>query len=128
MPPSTGGWVGVFFLTTLLNDHPEFVPPAKAGQANWGSEPGRNIAAGATKIVFAAAAETDGTAVTFKAGTDKDLFQVPEQVQMLGTSWKAYELSLAGQSYGSNVVGAFAWILKDTTKAATFYLDNIVWQ
>jgi len=128
VPPTTGSWVGVFFLTTLLNDHPELVPPAKAGEANWGAESGRNIAAGATKISFAAAAEVDGTAVTFKAGTDKDSFVLPEQTEVLGTSWKPLELSLAGQSYGSNVIGAFAWILKDTTKAATFYLDNIVWQ
>jgi hypothetical protein len=128
VPPTTGSWVGVFFLTTLLNDHAELVPPAKAGDANWGAEPGRNIAAGATKISFSAAAEVDGTAVTFKAGTDKDAFVLPEQTEVLGTGWKTLELSLAGQTYGSNVVGAFAWILKDTTKPATFYLDNIIWQ
>jgi hypothetical protein len=128
MPPSTGGWVGVFFLTTLLNDHPELTPPAKAGEANWGSEPGRNIAPGAMRISFAAAADAAGTSVIFKAGTDRDSFQLPEQTEALGTAWKTYDLSLAGQTYGSNVVGAFAWILKDTTKAATFYLDNIVWQ
>jgi len=128
MPPATGSWVGVFFLTTLLNDHPELVPPAKAGEANWGAEPGRTIAPGATRISFAAAAEVDGTAVTFKAGTDKDSFILPEQTEVLGTGWKPLELSLAGQTYGSNVIGAFAWILKDTSKAATFYLDNIVWQ
>src|SRR6185436_15676024 len=131
VPPATGGWVGVFFLTTLLNDHAELVPPAKAGDANWGAEPGRNIAAGATKISFAAAAEVDGTAVTFKAGTDKDSFVLPEQTEVLGTAWKPLELSLAGQSYangGKGVIGAFAWVLKDTTKAATFYLDDIVWR
>jgi hypothetical protein len=128
MPPATGSWVGVFFLTTYLNDHPELVPPAKAGEANWGAESGRNIAPGATKISFAAAAEVDGTAVTFKAGTDKDSFVLPEQTEVLTTGWKTLELSLAGQTYGTNVIGAFAWILKDTTKAATFYLDNIVWQ
>jgi hypothetical protein len=128
VPPTTGSWVGVFFLTTLLNEHAEVVPPAKAGDANWGAEPGRNIAAGATRISFQAAAELDGTAVTFKAGTDKDSFVLPEQTEVLGTAWKTYELSLAGQLYGTNVIGAFAWILKDTTKPATFYLDNIVWQ
>jgi hypothetical protein len=128
MPPATGGWVGVFFLTTLLNDHAELTPAAKAGDANWGAEPGRNIAAGATAISFSAAAEADGTGVTFKAGTDKDLFVLPEQTEVLTTTWKTYSLSLAGQSYGSSVVGAFAWVLKDTTKPATFYLDNIVWQ
>jgi hypothetical protein len=129
LTPSPGGsWVGVFFLTTLLGEHAEVVPPGKAGDANWGAEPGRNIAAGATTINFAAASESDGLSVTFKAGTDKDSFTVPEQTEVLSTGWKPYALSLAGQSYGSNVIGAFAWILKDTTKPATFYLDNIVWQ
>jgi hypothetical protein len=129
MPPATGGWVGVFFLTTLLNDHPELTPPAKAGDANWGAEPGRTVAAGATKISFSAAADA-ATSVTFKAGTDQDGFVIPEQIEMLGTAWKTYELSLGGQTYGGTkgVIGAFAWVLKDTTKAATFYLDNIVWQ
>jgi hypothetical protein len=126
--PATGGWVGVFFLTTLLNPHTELMPPAAAGDANWGVEPGRNIAPGAMKISFSAAAEQDGLAVTFKAGTDKDSFVLPEQSETLGTAWKALSLSLAGQSYGTNVVGAFAWVLKDTGKAATFYLDNIVWE
>lgn len=128
VPPMGGGWVGVFFLTTLLSDHPELMPPAKAGEANWGAEPGRHVAAGAMKISFSAAAESDGTAVTFKAGTDKDSFVLPEQTETLGTGWKTLSLSLAGQSYGESVVGAFAWVLKDTTRAATFYLDDIVWQ
>jgi hypothetical protein len=82
-------------------------------------------------IGFSAAAEVDGTAVTFKAGTDKDSFVLPEQTEVLGTAWKPLELSLAGQSYangGKGVIGAFAWVLKDTTKAATFYLDDIVWR
>jgi hypothetical protein len=128
MAPPAGTWVGVFFLTTLLSDHAELVPPAKAGDANWGAEPGRYIAAGATKISFAAAAEVDGTSVSFKAGTDKDGFAVPETPEMLSTGWKTYELPLAGQSYGQSVVGAFAWILTDTTRPATFYLDDIVWR
>ena len=51
-----------------------------------------------------------------------------EQRELLGTSWKSYSLSLAGVTYGNNVVGGFAWILSDTTKATTFYLDNILWE
>jgi hypothetical protein len=128
VPPSDGSFVGVFFLTTLNSDHPELMPPAKIGEANWGAEPGRNIAPGATQISFSGAADADGTAVAFKAGTDLDSFAVKEQPEVLGTTWKTYSLSLAGQTYGTNVVGAFAWIIKDTTKPATFYLDNIVWQ
>jgi hypothetical protein len=128
MPPAAGGWVGVFFLTTLLDAHPELMPAAAAGDANWGVEPGRNVAPGATKIAFQAAAAQEGLAVTFKAGTDKDSFVLPEQTEVLGPAWKPFSLSLADQSYGSDVIGAFAWVLKDTTKPATFYLDDIVWE
>jgi hypothetical protein len=128
VPPPTGGWVGVFFLTTVSNDHPEASPPVRVGDANWGIEPGRNVAPGATRISFLGAAEQEGVAVTFKAGTDKDSFVVPDQREVLGTAWKSYSLPLMGASYGSSVVGAFAWVLNDTTKPATFYLDSIVWE
>jgi hypothetical protein len=129
MPPATGGWVGVFFLTTVLTDRPTAAPPVKVGDANWGSsgEPGRNIAAGATKITFLAASDVAGQAVTFKAGTASDSFVVADKPEVLGTSWQSYSLPLTG-SYGTNVFGAFAWVLTDTTKPATFYLDNIVWE
>jgi hypothetical protein len=129
MPPATGGWVGVFFLTTVLTDRPSATPPVKVGDANWGTsgEPGRNIAAGATKITFQAASDTAGQSVTFKAGTASDVFVVADKPETLGTAWQSYTLPLTG-NYGSSVFGAFAWVLTDTTKAATFYLDNIVWE
>ena len=126
-PPAGGGWVGVYFLTTVSNEHPEAMPPVAIGDANWGIEPGRTVAAGATKISFQGAAEQEGVAMTFKAGTEKDTFVVPEQREVLGTAWKPYSLPLNG-NYASGVVGAFAWVLTDTTKAATFYLDSIVWE
>jgi hypothetical protein len=127
MPPAAGGWVGVFFLTSVTAEHPEATPPVHIGDANWGVEPGRSIAAGATKISFQGAADRDGQPVTFKAGTDKDTFMIPDQKELLGTAWKPYALALTS-SYGNNVVGGFAWVLTDTTKPATFYLDNIVWE
>ena len=129
VPPATGGWVGVFFLTTVLTDRPSATPPVKIGDANWGTsgEPGRNIAAGATRISFLAASDTAGQSVTFKAGTASDSFVVADKPETLGTGWQSYTLPLTG-SYGTNVYGAFAWVLTDTTKAATFYLDNIVWE
>lgn len=127
VPPPTGGWVGVYFLTTANNDHPEATPPVRVGEANWGIEPGLNIAPGATKISFLAAADEEGVAVSFKAGTDKDTFTVQEQRQVLGTAWKRHELPVSGV-YGSSVIGGFAWVLGDTTRPATFYLDNIVWE
>jgi hypothetical protein len=129
VPPATGGWVGVFFLTTVLTDRPSATPPVKVGDANWGTsgEPGRNIAAGATKISFQAAADTAGQTVTFKAGAASDSFVVADKPETLGTTWQSYTLPLTG-SYDTGVFGAFAWVLTDTTKAATFYLDNIVWE
>jgi hypothetical protein len=127
MAPMGGGYVGVFFLTTLTMAHPELSPPANVGEANWGAEPGKSIAPGATQISFLAAAASAGLPVTFKAGTDKDSFVLPETTETLGTTWQKFSLPLGGQSYGGNVVGAFAWVLKDTTHPATFYLDGIVW-
>jgi hypothetical protein len=116
--PSGPGFVGVFFLTTVM----------ATGEANWGTEPAKNIAPGAKQISFFAAGASDGVSVTFKAGTDKDSFVVPESSQTLTSGWKKYSLSLANMTYGNNVVGAFAWVLLDTHKAATFYLDGIVWE
>jgi hypothetical protein len=122
------GFVGVFFLTTLAKDHAETVPPAKIGDANWGAEPGAAVPAGAKSISFLASAEVDGVTVVFKAGTDKDAFVVPETPTPLSTTWKRNTLSLEGKSYGASVIGGFAWVLLDTSKAATFYLDDIVWE
>ena len=127
MAPAAGGYVGVFFLTTLAMAHPELMPPANVGEANWGVEPGQNVAEGATRISFLAAAATVGLSVTFKAGTDKDSFVLPETTESLSASWQKFSLPLGGQSYGNSVIGAFAWVLKDTTHPATFYLDGMVW-
>jgi hypothetical protein len=125
----TGGtFVGVFFLTTLTMAHPELTPPAFVGDANWGAEPGKTIAPGATKISFLAAAATAGQTVSFKAGVATDPFSLPEQIETLTTTWMPYELSLAGITYPTPVLGAFAWVLHDTSQPATFYLDGIVWE
>jgi hypothetical protein len=122
VPPAEGGWVGVFMLTTLLD-------PAVIGQPNWGvsGEPGKNIAAGATKISFLAASETEGQQVVFKAGTKSDIFVIQDVPQTLSTTWKPFSIPLT-MPYGNNVYGGFAWVLTDTTKPATFYIDGIVWE
>jgi len=85
-PAGSGTYVGVFMLTTLTAAHPELSPPANIGDANWGAEPGKNIAPGATKISFQAATATAGLTVTFKAGTSADLFALAEQPETLSTS------------------------------------------
>jgi hypothetical protein len=127
-PVPNGGWVGVYFLRPLALPHPEASPPARSGEPNWGLEPGLPVAAGATRIAFAAAGATAGLKVTFRAGTDKDPFVLPEQNEILAAAWTKYALPLAGASYPTGVLGAFAWVLKDTTQPATFYLDDLVWE
>jgi hypothetical protein len=125
---TSGGFVGVFFLTTLKAAHPEVNPPASIGQANWGLEPGLNIAPGATQISFRVAGETAGASVKFKAGAGTDTFGAQEVAVTTTTTWQSASLSLTGQDYGTSVLGGFAWALADTTKTVTFYLDNILWQ
>ncbi|HEY2901566.1 MAG TPA: hypothetical protein VGL59_13375 [Polyangia bacterium] len=126
-PLTTNAYVGVFLLTTVKAAHPAATPPEAIGDPNWGMvEPGANIAPGATKISFSVATDTPGLKVSFKAGAG-DIFTVPETVMMPTSTWSTGSLSLTGLDYGMSVVGGFAWVLTDTTKAATFYLDNIVW-
>src|SRR6185436_15315923 len=128
LPPApNGGWVGVYFLRSLAMPHLDVTPAARPGEPNWGLEPGLPVAAGATRISFAAAATEPGLPVTFRAGTDKDPFVLPEQNEILAAGWTTHSLPLAGATY-STVLGAFAWVLKDTTRPATFYLDDIVWE
>lgn len=124
VPPAMGGWVGVFLLTTLLD-------PSVVGQPNWGvsGEAGKNIAAGASTISFLAASDSEGQQVVFKAGTKSDSFIVEDVPQTLSTGWKPFSIPLgAAGPYGNNVYGGFAWVLTDTTKPATFYIDGIVWE
>jgi hypothetical protein len=122
VPPAEGGWVGVFMLTTLFD-------PSVIGQPNWGlsGEPGKNIAPGATKISFLAAADIEGQRVVFKAGTKSDIFIIQDVPQTLSTAWRSFSIPLT-MPYGNNVYGGFAWVLTDTTKPATFYIDGIVWE
>jgi hypothetical protein len=127
--PGVPGFVGVYFLTTLTMAHPELTPPAMAGEANWGSEPGKNVAPGATQISFLAASAPAGLTVIFKAGVmGKDSFTMGDTPQNLTANWQKFTLPLAGMSYGTSLVGAFAWVLTDTARAARFYLDGIVWE
>jgi hypothetical protein len=128
IPPPSGAFVGVFFLTTLALDHPETVPPTIRGDANWGLEPPLPMPPGAARISFSAASEGGPLSVVFKAGTDRDSFLVPDTPVALGPTWTSHTLPLTGASYPAGVYGAFAWVLLDTSKPTTFYLDSIVWQ
>jgi hypothetical protein len=127
-PPVTGGWVGDFFLRTLAGYHPEASPTPRPGQANWGYEPAVALAPGATGISFYAAADRADARVTFRAGIDRDSFVAPELTPALTPAWQKFTLPLGGVAYGWNVFGPFGWMIRDTTKPATFYLDGVVWE
>ena len=128
VPPATGGWVGVYFLGTLRQAHLDANPPARPGDPNWGLEAGLPVAKGATKISFYAAGASAGSRLTFRAGTDKDGFVLPEKVEPLETTWVKYSLPFAGAQYEGGVIGAFAWVWKDTAQPVTFYLDDVAWE
>ena len=74
------------------------MPPVRVGDANWGVEPGRNVAPGATKISFLGAADQEGVGGdASRPAPTRTPSRVPEQRQLLGTAWKTYELPLAGR-------------------------------
>jgi hypothetical protein len=132
-PPAVtavGGWVGIFLLPRLQTTHPESTPVAAAGDPNWGQEPGLAVPAGARAISFYAATEMGTLSVSFRTGTENDpfLFLLPELTQVLTTTWTRHELPLAGARYDTGVLGAFAWVLHDTTRPATFFIDGIQWE
>lgn len=102
---------------------------------NWGSKPGRNLQ-GYTRVTFWARGERGGEVVEFKAGDIKDMskpyqdtFAVSLGKVTLSTTWRKYEINLAGQNL-SNVIGAFAWVAtgNDNPQGLTFYLDDIYYE
>ena len=126
-PPAMGAFVGVYMLPTLRMNHPEAMPPARAGEPNWGLEPGIPVAAGARRVTFYAAAAQNGVRVSFRAGTDRDSIVLPEHTEVLTPEWKQISMNLAGGETGPNLLGGFAWTFKETGRPATFYVDGIVW-
>jgi hypothetical protein len=126
-PPPNGAFVGVFMLPTLRMAHPEAVPPARAGDPNWGLEPGVPVAPGARRVAFHAASAADGLRVSFRAGIDKDSVVLPEHTEVLTPQWRQISMNLAGADTGGHVLGGFAWTIKETGRPAKFYVDGIVW-
>jgi hypothetical protein len=129
MPPATGGWVG-----RVLPDHRADRPTVgdaagEGGRCQLGDLGGTGAQHrdGRHQDHLPGRRRHRGPARDLQAGTASDSFVVADKPEVLGTGWQSYTLPLSG-SYGTNVFGAFAWVLTDTTKAATFYLDNIVWE
>ena len=125
-PPSGGGWVGSYFLAPLRQDHPEQTPAARAGDPNWGLEAGLPVAAGATRVSFYVTATAD-LSISFRVGSERDVLILPEQTEAVTTTWTRRRISLAGTGY-DRLVAPFAWLLKDTTTSARFYLDDLIWE
>lgn len=112
--PSAGspGWAGVWWQY-----------PAD----NWGAQPGRDIAAGATRVSFLAWGAEGGEVVSFEAGyAGEDGFNTSTGDLTLGANPERYEIDLSGQAY-SNVAGAFSWV-SGQAGGVEFYVDDIHWE
>lgn len=111
-------------------------------QNNWGTDPGLNVAAGATQVTFYAKGDVGGEAVQFKVGGINDpmsamngnygdSFAVSSTTEILTTTWTQYTVSLTGASYASGVLGGFCWVAAATDGGNAnikFYVDDIQWQ
>lgn len=113
---------------------------------NWGTLPGRTIAAGAKSVKFQARA-TREVAALFQIGMcdPKDdtkcvdeFYAYPTTADMagkvkVGTEWAAVSVDISGKDYSAGVHGAFSWsisnedLLADTSDL-TLYLDAIRWE
>jgi hypothetical protein len=129
IPPATGGQIGAYLLAALTADHADAVPPARAGDPNWGLERGPTPPARPLQLSFRAAVALRPATVTFRAGTDQDTIRGPDTAVLLTTGWTAHSIPLTGGGgAGRGVVGPFAWLALDTTQPLTLYLDDIVWE
>jgi hypothetical protein len=103
---------------------------------NWGTQPGLQVAPGATQIHFRARGDKGGEKVGFFAGIQSksaplpnaDGFEIPNADKVLTTEWQDFSLPLPpGTSYAGGVVGPFAWGVgaDGNTLPVKFYLDDI---
>lgn len=124
--PDGPGWGGVYWQS----------PPS-----NWGTEPGRPIAPGATRVTFWAASEPAGVPVTFSVGglqgndengeplAHQDTFRV-EQTIILDPSLTSHAIELDDDLDYDEVLGGFGWTITASTidGPVVLYLDHIRWE
>jgi hypothetical protein len=120
--PAAKAWAGVYW------QYPE---------KNWGANPGKQIEAGATKVTFYAAGATGREMIEFIAGGENDMhlpyrdsFTARKTIALTTVSTQ-YQLDIAGTTYDSGVLGAFAWsvgVPLGSTTPVEFYLDTIRWE
>jgi hypothetical protein len=105
---------------------------------NWGGTQPQLIASGAKAVSFYAKGVAGGERLTFKAGgivnmpsvttPFSDSFTVTNNF-ILTTTWTKYTLPMAGVTYGSGVLGAFAWVAEaPNTNPVRFLIHGIVWE
>jgi len=103
---------------------------------NWGTQPGLQVAPGATQIHFRARGDKGGEKVGFFAGIqptnapapNADGFAIPNADKVLTTEWQDFSLPMPpGASYAGGVVGPFGWGVgaDGNTLPVKFYLDDI---
>ena len=120
--PGGAGWAGVYW------QYPG---------NNWGGSQGFKVDAGATKVTFWAAGETDGIDLEISAGginpygaegAFSDAFTAKKNIK-LGTAWAKYTLDLGAPTYTS-VLGGFCWAMPALAGGApaVFWLDGIQWE
>lgn len=110
------------------------------GANNWGTGPGKSVAAGATKVTFKAwSAGAGGEQVEFSAGGLGDAASLCKDSINLGigggnkvtltTSPTQYTVDLKGQTYATGIIGGFVWSVAVTSVAqvVSFYVDEIQW-
>jgi hypothetical protein len=103
---------------------------------NWGDQPGKRIAAGATSVKFSAVGGAGGEVVTFLVGGMTDTTKAHQDTitlkipQTLGTTAMEYSIDLTGQTYDA-VLGGFGWTIEapmGSTTPVVFTVDNIRWE
>jgi hypothetical protein len=118
--PAVKGWAGIYW------QYPD---------KNWGTIPGFNIPAGATRVTFQAKGSKGGEKLSFFVGGIANTMNPYSDtlkatvVVTLTDAWAPYTIDLAGQSY-SAVLGGFGWSMAAAdAKAASgvFFIDDIQW-
>lgn len=111
---TTADWVGFYF------QYPE---------NNWGSAPGFDMPAGATRVTFSTWGELGGESANFAVGIQAaDGFQRESGYSLLTTTPSTRQIALPA-TY-DDVAGGFAWFLDNPSakSSVTFYLDDIRWE
>jgi hypothetical protein len=105
---------------------------------NWGAMAPTLIATGAKDVSFYAKGMAGNESITFEAGgitntvstatPYTDSFNVTQTFK-LTTTWTKYTLPMTGLTYGTGVLGGFAWVASAANaNAITFFIHGIVWE